>query len=85
VVSLVQNVENVNIFKCPKNDYNKTPFEMWYFFFPLPESCVVCSFEIYIFAKKKLQKRGNGDELDTIISFHSSQKHLLDVRVSTHI
>jgi hypothetical protein len=57
---------------------------MWYFFFPLPESCVVCSFEIYIFAKK-LQKMGNGDELDTIISFHSSQKHLLDVRVSTHI
>jgi hypothetical protein len=46
VVSLIQNVENVNIFKCPKNDYNRTPFEMWYFFFPLPESCVDCSFEI---------------------------------------
>jgi hypothetical protein len=74
-------VENVNIFQMPeKNDYNRTPSKCGTFSFPFPNHVSFVPLK-FIYLQKKLQKRGNGDELDTIISFHSSQKHLLDVRV----
>jgi hypothetical protein len=50
------------------------------FSFPFPNHVLFVPLKLK-YLQKKLQKRGNGDELDTIISFHSSQKHLLDVRV----
>jgi hypothetical protein len=49
------------------------------FSFPFPKHVLFVPLK-FKYLQKKLQKRGNGDELDTIISFHSSQKHLLDVR-----